>query len=167
MNIPLAGHVAVDRIARVKARLHPELDQPYFTVVPGYMNGNRCDHKNHGVSLDETDRVVTCNFCKKAIDPFEALLNYAASERRLVGTLEAIRKAREDEERRKQRDKDRRPYARKVTAKKAIKDLAQKTEPTTGYELTLECGHKSECGPDRVPKMKTCYECEAADKKKK
>ena len=166
MIIPIAGHVAVDRIARVKARLHPELDTPYFAVVPSYMKGNRCDHKNCGVSLDETDRVVTCNGCKKPVDPFEALLNYAASEQRLVGTLEAIRKAKEDEEKRKQRDKDRRPYARKVVGKKPKKDLAQKAEPIIGYDLTLECGHKSECGPDRVPKMKTCYDCEAADKKK-
>ena len=150
------------RLAKVKARLCPWLDEPYFEVTPRYlaMAQNRCTHENHGVRLDETDRTATCKGCGKQVDPFDALLHYAASERRLVETRKAIKAAAEAEVARKHREKDRRPFARAVVRRTARKDLSLKAEPVIGYTLTLECGHTREVGECNRFRRVTCGQCE-------
>lgn len=150
------------RIATVKAKLAPWLDEPYFDVAPKYlaMTQMHCMHENEGVRLDENGRRVYCKGCGLQLDPFEALLHYAASERRLVSTRHAIEQAEQRERDRKQREKDRRPFTRRVVGHRERKDLSLKAEPVIGYTLTLECGHKKDCGPNRKPRQVTCRECE-------
>jgi len=157
------------RLAKVKARLCPWLDEPYFEVTPRYlaMAQNRCTHENHGVRLDETDRTATCKGCGKPVDPFDALLHYAASEQRLVGTRKAINDAQQAEVARKQREKDRRPFARAVVRRTARKDLTLKAEPVVGYALTLECGHTVDVGEGNRFRRVTCSQCEQDARRKR
>jgi len=152
--------VSVPDLSAIKARLLPRLDDPYFTRANEHV-GRGCDHVNAGMTLDHKSRTVACA-CGTVLDPFDALVLYARSEDRLVSTLGEMRKrdARLAEE--KQREKARRPFARAVVGRAAIKDETLKAEPTTGYALTLECGHAARCGPERVPKRVTCRTCQAA-----
>jgi hypothetical protein len=155
------------RVDAVKAKLAPWLDEPYFEVVPKYlaMAEKRCMHRDEGVRLDEADRRVYCKACNKQIDPFEALLHYAASETRLLGTRRAIEQARQSELDRKAAEKARRPFVRAVTGFTAERDLTLKAEPIIGYTLDLECGHKKDCGPNRRPRRVTCHACKDAARK--
>ena len=156
------------RLAKVKARLCPWLDEPYFQVTPRYMAmaQQRCTHEDHGVRLDETDRTVTCKNCGKQVDPFQALLHYAASEQRLVSARQQIEQAQEAEVARKQREKDRRPFARAVVKRTERKDLSLKAEPVIGYTLTLECGHTMEVGEGNRFRRVTCGQCVILDARK-
>ena len=148
----------------IKARLCPELNEPYFEVQERVMAivTNRCTHENHGVRLDKTDRTATCKGCGKVVDPFDALLHYAASEKRLVGTLAQIKDAEKRDAERKVREKARRPFLRQVTGRVAVKDLSLKAEPTVGYTNTLECGHVLETPGDTHWRHRTCHACQAA-----
>ena len=146
-------------ISVIKRRLDPRLDQPYFTVPS---DGGGCSHRGHGVELRVLDRVVVCQGCRKAVDAFDALVNFARDEQRLVGTLERIEDHHRREEERKAADKARRPWARKVLGRRAVRDLSLKAEPVTGHVLTLECGHEVKCGPERIPRQVTCRTCERA-----
>lgn len=47
-----------------------------------------CDHKY--VELDEDTRQITCNECKKVIDPFEFVLGWAKEERRQIWNLQDL-----------------------------------------------------------------------------
>ena len=149
------------RVAAVKARLCPELDEPYFTVEQKYLSvaTKRCTHKNEGVRLDKIDRRVYCRKCGKQIDPFEALLYHAASEQRLVSTRQAIQEAETRERVRKEQEKARRPFLRTVTGRTAIHDLTLKAEPIIGYKHRLACGHVVETRGATFWKTRTCYEC--------
>ena len=149
---------------RILAAIGVDLDAPYFAVTEEYMAGNRCKHVEFGVELDKVDRVARCQKCHVTIDPFEALLNYAKAERRLVNTLSQIRQAEESERRSKEREQERKPFARRVVGRVDRKDLAQKTEPVIGQTLTLECGHSKEVGVDNRFKRVTCVECKDAAK---
>lgn len=120
---------------------------------------NRCHH-DKGVRLDECDRAVLCKVCGRELDPFEALQHYAASEQRLLQTWRHIKENNEREASAKAREKERRPFLRKVLKYMPKKDLTLKAEPIIGYVLDLECGHKAECGPNRKVKTKTCYQCQ-------
>lgn len=156
-----------DQVKAVKARLAPWLDEPYFKVVRRWetLTMKQCDHRNHGVRLIETDRQAICNGCGKPVDAFDALLHYAESEQRLLSTRQAIEQAHKAEAERKQRDKERRPFAREVVSWTERKDLTLKAEPVTGYNLKLECGHAASCGPNRRVRRVTCRECEHIAKK--
>lgn len=162
------GGQVVSQVARVKARLDQRLNEPYFTVVPRYMAmaQKRCTHEDHGVELDETDRTAYCNGCRTLVDPFQALLHYAASEQRLVATRLAIEEAQERERRQKQREKDRKPFARAVLRRTERKDLSLKAEPVIGQTLTLECGHTRDVGPDNRFRRVTCAVCEVEARKR-
>lgn len=153
-----------DQVARVKARLNPKLNEPYFQLHPKYMAmaKNQCTHENHGVDLIEVDRSVLCKGCRKHIDPFDALLHYAASEQRLIATRNQIAQMQQREADKKSRAKARRPFVRKVVRWIARKDMTLKAEPVIGYDIELECGHSGKCGPDRKVKNITCRECEMA-----
>ena len=94
------------------------------------------------------------------LDPFDALLHYAASEQRLVAHASTIKLHEQAEAARKQADKDRRPWSRVVAGYTAVKDMTLKAEPVIGYMLKLECGHACECGPNRKPKRVTCRTCQ-------
>ena len=155
------------RVDAVKAKLAPWLDEPYFEVAPRWMamTQKRCMHENEGIRLDEVDRACFCKGCGKQIDPFEALLYYAASEQRLLGTRHAIEQAQQSERDRKAAEKARRPFGRAVTGFTARKDLTLKAEPIIGYTLDLECGHKADCGPNRKPRRVTCHACKEAARK--
>lgn len=150
------------QLATIKARLLPELDEPYFEVEHEWnrMASKRCDHRNSGVRLEPLERRVICKGCGTVVDAFDALVNYAASEQRLIGTRRAIEDAKKSEEQKKAREKERRPFARQVTGYTAKHDLSLKAEPIIGYALTLACGHQAECGPNRQPRQVTCRTCE-------
>ena len=146
----------------VKARLRPELNEPFFEVVNEWSGGmTRCRHREHGFRLDTIDRRAICKGCGKDVDAFDALVAYAKSETRLLSTRQRIEDAEKRERDRKAREKARRPFGRAVNSVRAVKDLTLKTEPVIGYTLTLECGHSAECGPNRKPRMVTCRQCQA------
>ena len=155
----------MDRATAVRRRLVQangiDLEQPYFIVDGRWMKGTRCAHENHGVRLDEIDRRCYCRGCNLQLDPFDALLHYAASEQRLIHHASTITQHEQAEAARKQADKDRRPFTRAVTGFTAVKDMTLKAEPIIGYTLKLECGHASKCGPNRKPKRVTCRTCQA------
>ena len=155
----------MDHVTAVRRRLVQangiDLEQPYFMVEGRWSKLPRCTHENYGVRLDEVDRLCYCRGCNLQIDPFEALVHYAASESRLVLHADTIRSAQQAEIARKEADKARRPFVRNVTGHAAVKDLTLKAEPIIGYKLTLECGHVGECGPNRIPKRMTCRACQA------
>ena len=125
------------------------------------INGT-CDHRNYGVRLIEANLTVICNGCQQVVDAFDALLNYAAAEGRLVSTHMAIEAARKRETDAKAREKARRPFARTVTGFVARRDADLKAEPVIGYDLHLECGHTAQCGPTRRPRKVTCGICQAS-----
>lgn len=168
IKIDLPERTTVDQVLLVKARLNPTLNEPYFEVIERYMaiGGKRCTHENVGVKLDKIDRRVYCRGCGIQIDPFSALLNFAKSESRLVSTLASIKEATESEAKRKEREKERRPFVRGVKSRVAVKDMSLKAEPITGYKNTLECGHVVETSGDRRWRTRTCNECQTAARKK-
>jgi hypothetical protein len=152
-------------IEKIKAKLDPRLNQAYFEVETEHMRSNKCNHRNCGVRLLVPERRVICKGCNEQIDAFDALQHYAASEQRLVSVRNDILEAEKREERRKQADKERRPWLRNVQSWHARKDLSLKAEPIIGWMLTLECGHKKGVDGERKPNRVTCRECEAAAKK--
>lgn len=157
----------MDQTTAVRRRLLQangvDLDEPYFVLEGRWMKMGKqqCMHDNHGVRLDEIDRRCYCRGCGLQIDPFEALLNYANAESRLVSQAEFIKQSQHAEATRKANEKARRPFVRTVTGWTAIKDMTLKAEPVIGYTLTLECGHSGDFGPNRKPKHVTCRACQA------
>lgn len=154
-----------DLVARVKARLDPRLDEPYFETIGefDYMAKKQCVHNEAGALLDTVERKVFCKKCKRQIDPFDALVAYANAERRLVRTAQTIRDAEKRERERQQREKERRPFARRVVRRDPIRDERMKDEPVIGQRLTLECGHTRDVGPDNRFKRVTCGVCAGGD----
>lgn len=152
----------------VKAKLRPELDQPYFEVSSEFeaLTTKRCMHIEHGVRLDKIDRRCYCRGCGIMVDPFEALLYYASAERRLVSTREQIQQHVEAEQRKKQREKERRPYKRRVVSTAPVYENDQGIEVVVGHLLTLECGHTRNWTNPRTPEHATCEECQKTGKRK-
>lgn len=151
----------------VKARLAPWLNEPYFEVVESYMafaTPNRCTHENMGVRLDEIDRRVYCLGCKIQLDPFEALLYHAKSERRLLSQLHDLKERERAEAAKIQREKERRPHLKRVLKRRAVRDTRMKDEPVVGYVNELECGHKRKSEGANQRRTMTCLECVAAAK---
>lgn len=154
-------------LAAFKARVAPYLNEPYFQIEPDYlaMTTGRCMHKEYGVRLDAVDRRCYCKRCGIQIDPFEALVNYAHAEQRLVSTRRAIEDAEKRQATQKQREKDRRPFARAVVGRVPRKDLSLKAEPVIGYTVTLSCGHTRETNGERQYRQVTCGDCEKQARK--
>ena len=155
----------IDKLARdVKRRLAPWLNEPYFEVRSKMdaMVANACTHENHGVTLDEVDRTCTCRGCGKPVDPFEALLHYAASERRLVYQAESIKEARVAEARKKALAQERRTFARAVVGRRPRIESQEGIDVVVGHELTLECGHVLDWSRPTSPHRATCHQCREA-----
>ena len=156
--------VATTQVERVRARVRPDLDTPYFEMKQKQYGVPRCEHDEHGVVLDKHDRRVYCKGCKILIDPFEALVAFAASERRLISVRDDIRKRQEREVYQQAREKERRPFVRKLTNRVAVKHKTLKEEPVIGYVVTLECGHALETSATHY-KTLTCTTCQGEAKK--
>jgi hypothetical protein len=153
-----------DELAKIKARLAPYLSEPYFEVQRAFMSlaMKKCDHKEHGVILDELDRAAICRNCRREIDPFEALLNYAHAEERLVNAVEALRESGRREAQKLARVAIVSKCNRKVVSREPVRNLELKAEPIIGYKNTLGCGHVRETTSDREFKTLMCYDCEKA-----
>lgn len=147
------------RLDTIKARLDPTLNEPYFQVGA---SGGGCLHVQYGVRLDETTHRAYCQKCGAEIALFDALMNYHKAETRLVGTLQEIKRLQAAEVEKKQREKERRPYLREVRGRTAKKDMTLKAEPTIGFDLELECGHKFYSSGERRLNRVTCHECKNA-----
>jgi len=96
------------------------------------------------------------------VDPFNALLHYAASEQRLVYQREQEHRMAQRETHAKERSKRTRPFVRAVVNVEPVKDFTLKAEPVIGHTLTLECQHKVAVGVDGITKTRTCGQCAAA-----
>lgn len=152
----------------IESTLGIDLEQPYFSRVDEIhmVVGRKCLHREHGFELNEVDRTVTCRNCRKIVDPFTALWNYSKAEERLLRTREAIEENRQAELRRKERARERVQFQRRVTSRKPIRNMEMKSEPITGYELTLECKHTVEVAiGQRKMNNVTCRACEATASK--
>lgn len=152
------------QVLRVKARLNPELNEPYFQIIRHYQYGQRCNHDDQGVTLDIPARRVLCKGCGAQIDAFDALLQHAHAEQRLVNVVHEGREREKREAEQKRREKERRPFLRQVVGYVARRDKTLKAEPIIGYTLTLECEHTKASDGDRKPRRVTCYICQAAAK---
>lgn len=161
--LSLPGTVRPDNAAIVRSRLNPALNTPFFETVGKLeaMVAKRCDHSQHGMRLDQMDRRVYCRGCGISVDPFEALLIFAHAEQRLVQQVKALADARDADARAKQREKDRRPFLRRATGWKPVKDEKLKAEPIIGWQVTLACGHTILAMTQRQPKTMTCPNCQA------
>lgn len=151
--------VSKSTLDTIKARLDPTLNEPYFEVAS---SGGGCLHVQYGVRLDETTHRAYCKKCGAEIALFDALMNYHKAETRLVGTLQEMKRMRAQDEEKKQREKERRPFLREVRGRTAKKDMTLKAEPTIGYDLELECGHKFYSSGERRLNRVTCHECKNA-----
>lgn len=148
--------VSAATLSTIKARLDPTLNEPYFSESK---SGGGCLHLHYGVRLDETTQRAYCKKCGVEIALFTALWNYHHAEQRLVRTLEDIKRREQAEIDKKAREKERRPFLRAVSSRKAVKDMSLKAEPTIGFELTLECGHVVDSKNTRHLSNVTCHEC--------
>lgn len=141
--------------ARKKKPMPVDLDAPFFeTRRTEYPN---CNHRNRGVTLDVDTRKVFCK-CGEQIDAFDALLIYAHAERRLQNTRHVI----EEQNRKEAEKKAKKPFARRVTG---FVTRFHRGKPI-GYDVRLECGHKTYWDRRRQPRQITCNECFRADQLK-
>jgi hypothetical protein len=151
------GAPRVEQTQAVKARLDPLLNKPYFEIARGSMN---CTHSQYGILLDKTTQRAYCLNCKQEIALFDALWNYHQAEQRLVHHLQSLDEHDKREAEKKKRDKERRPFMRKVTDTKAVRDMSLKAEPVVAQIYTLECGHERKMDGDRRFEKVHCSACQ-------
>ena len=120
----------------------------------------QCIHSHYGVLLDKTTQRAYCTNCKQEIALFDALWDYHQAEQRLVQTLQNLDAHDERELAKKAREKERRPFMRKVTSYEQVRDMTLKAEPVTGRVYTLECGHTRQLDGDREFKQVHCSQCQ-------
>lgn len=161
-KLPATAHTTataprVTDLMRMKRRLDPSLDKPYFV---GTNERNGCIHAQFGVRLDKTAQRAYCLKCGTEISLFDALWNYHHAEERLVATLEGLDRHDQQEAERKERDQKRRPFMRAVKDFKPVRDMTLKTEPVVARIYTLECGHTRKLDGDRDFKKVHCSQCQ-------
>ena len=141
--------------ARKKKPMPVDLDAPFFEQRRvEYPN---CNHRDRGVYLDVDTRKVFCK-CGEQIDAFDALLIYAHAERRLQNTRDVIK----EHERKEAEKKAKKPFARRVTGYVT----KFKRKKVIGYDVSLECGHKTFWMRRRCPLQITCDKCFRAEQLK-
>lgn len=158
---PPDGAPRVAQVQAVKARLEPRLNKPYFEIAKQSMT---CIHSHYGVLLDKVTQRAFCNNCKQEIALFDALWDYHQAEQRLVHTLQNLDDHDKREAAKKERDRERRPFMRKVKSTKNVHDMTLKSEPVIARIYELECGHKRKMDGDRTFEKVHCHECQSKAK---
>jgi hypothetical protein len=74
----VGGEMSPVDIEAIKARLKPELNEPFFDVATSSAP-HGCNHLNAGMRLEVPTRTVVCK-CGTVVDAFDALLFYARVE---------------------------------------------------------------------------------------
>lgn len=157
--------MSVDQVERVKRRIDPSLETPYFVMREKGVA--KCSHVDVGVELDEANRTAICRGCKQPVDLFDALWNYAESERRLVLAAERIKKFSEEKDAKNQRNRERMNHVKKViSSKPRWTGIDSENMEQDGHTLTLECTHEMIWKQTRIPNEATCQTCRRAAKKK-
>lgn len=147
----------------VKRLLDPTLETPYFEIQDtdyGYRQV-KCDHTEHGFTLDVPNRSAICRNCKKAVDNFDALLFYAKAERRLVHARAEIRRNQSNHADKRERDRIRDLSVRKVVSSKPQWKGSGEDLEEDGHLLTLACGHEKKTDRSEPPKEASCPKCHA------
>jgi len=153
----------VSQVDRVMRRIEPELEEPYFMIIE--RGAAKCSHIDKGVTLDEASRTAICRGCKQVVDLFDALMNYAESERRLVLARERVEKFQKEQREKNERNRARMKFVRKVMSSKTKwKGEDSENMEEDGHILTLDCGHQMDWDRTLVPAEATCPTCRTAAK---